>query len=334
MYKKHHYADAHLDLALDIQKQRELGRNRVIESDYLDRFEAGGFGVIVSSIFVQNSFIPEMALRVALRQISALKSDIRESERVEFCTEYSDVIQAIENRRVGIMLSMEDCIPLYNDIELLPLMYELGVRFMGLAWNRRNMACDGSAFVQNGRSYSLALTPFGQELVKSCIKYGIVIDVSHLNAAGFWDLCNITDGPIIASHSNAAAIVPTERNLTDEQIREISVRKGYIGINGMSFLISGNESDACVENMVDHITHIAEIAGTDCIGLGLDMNDSILKHISESEKNLVPGQCRDVIPGHDKILILIDEMKKRGFSENETDKICGGNFLRILKENF
>lgn len=326
--------DAHLDLAMDVQKQRAYGRRRIIETDYIKSVDKGGFGAIVSAIFVQNDYLPEMALRMALRQIAELKNDIAESTRVSFCTSYSEVEQAMLADKLAIMMSMEDCIPLYEDLCLLPLFYELGLRFMELAWNRRNMACTGATFRQDPRREKSGLSEFGRRLVENCVRLGIILDVSHINESGFWDICEHSPKPMIASHSNAAALTPTERNLSDEQIREISRREGFIGVNGMSFLIAKNEADASVELLADHIEHIVSVGGVECVGYGFDFNDQVLKYVPLNEQQLVNGQCRDVIKGYGEVDVLEAELLKRGFSEQELRLIGGENFLRFLKVNF
>ncbi len=326
--------DAHLDLAMDVQKQRAYGRRRIIETDYMESVDKGGFGAIVSAIFIQNDYLPEMALRMALRQIAELKNDIAESTRVAFCTSYSQVEKAMLDNKLAILMSMEDCIPLNDDLCLLPLMYELGLRFMGLAWNRRNMACTGATFRQDSCREKNGLSEFGRRLVQSCVELGIVLDVSHINEAGFWDMCELSSRPMIASHSNAAKLTPTERNLTDEQIKEISRREGFIGVNGMSFLIAKNEADASIELLADHIEHIVSVGGIDCVGYGFDFNDQVLKYVPLNEQQLVNGQCRDVIKGYGEVGVLEAELLKRGFSEQELMLIGGKNFLRFLKANF
>ncbi|MDD4429962.1 MAG: membrane dipeptidase [Bacteroidales bacterium] len=330
---KTNLVDAHFDLAMDVERQRCGGRKKVIESDYLHHFKEGGFGAIVSSIFVQNEYIPEMALRMAIRQIAALKNDIAESNDLVFCTSYSQIIEANQKGSVGILLSFEDCIPLYADLCLLSLFYELGVRFMGIAWNRRNMACDGSNFLKSTTIKKPGgLTEFGFQLVDECLRLGIILDVSHLNDEGFWDLCEYTDIPFIASHSNASEIAPSKRNLSDAQIREIIRRKGFIGINNMNFIVASDARMATVSTLCDHIEHIMQLGGEDVVGFGFDFNDPIMKYVTQSENNLTPYPCKDILNGHSGVHVLIQEMEHRKFGEENIRKICGGNFLRIVRD--
>lgn len=324
-------ADAHLDLAFDLEKQRNYGKTQVLNRDYLDACRRGGVELIVSSIFVENQYVPEMALRMALRQISALKADIAECDDFCFCTTYEQIESAHLQGKIAIMLSFEDCMPLYNDLSLLPLFHELGVRLMGLCWSRRNFACDGSSFRPIDMGTAGGLTGFGVELLRECERLGILVDVSHLNKQGFWDVAQRVKGPFIASHSNCAALVPTERNLSDDQIEEIIGRKGFIGMNAMNFLISDEDATAGIPALADHIDHILALGGEDCVGFGFDFNDQILKYIPEDELKLTPRPCFDVVHGHGEVPAVLDELRRRGYSEAQLEKIAGGNFLRVLK---
>ena len=161
----------------------------------------------------------------------------------------------------------------------------------------------------------------------------MLIDVSHLNERGFWDVAALVEGPFIASHSNAAALVPTERNLSDDQIREIVGRGGFIGMNAMNFLVHERDDCETIAALVDHIDHIVGLGGGDCVGFGFDFNDQILKYIPEDELRLVPRVCRDVVHGHGEVPLVLDELRRRGYREEQVEKIGGGNFLRVLREN-
>ncbi len=326
--------DAHLDLAFDLEKQRSWGKHHVLNSDYLSSLRAGGVTLIVSSIFVENLFVPEMALRMALRQIAALKADVEEcSDNFEFCRSYKEVMSANMNDKIAVMLSFEDCIPLYQDLMILPLFYELGVRFMGLSWSRRNFACDGSSLGAREWGTPGGLTEFGIKLVRQCDELGIIIDVSHLSLAGFNDLLHYSERPIIASHSNSAALVDTERNLSDGQIRQIAARKGFIGVNAMNFITADSGGRENPEGLAAHIAHIASVGGIECVGFGFDLNDQILKYIPPEELNLISRKCFDVINTHAEVPILIDELRKLRFSDGEIELIAGGNYMRFLRDN-
>ena len=325
--------DAHLDLLFDVVRQRHLGRKKVIETDYLSDFLAGGFDVIVSSIFLDNEFLPEMALRRALNQICALYDEISESsDKIMLCKSYDDIIQAKNSGKLGILLSFEGVEPLYNDISLLRVFYELGVRGVGLVWSRRNYAGDGCRFEKTEKGKESGLTDFGISLVKACEELGMFIDVSHLNDEGFWDVINISQNPVVASHSNCRSIVDSPRNLSDKQIKAIASTGGVIGINAANFLTSYDDKDSNIEFLVNHIDHIASLVGVSHVGFGFDLCDKLSKYEPDDGPSPLPRKAFDILKNHKDVISLIHELENRGYTHRDLNKIVGGNFERVFKE--
>ncbi len=331
--KEYFVADAHLDLLFDVEKQRSYGRKRVIESDYLPGFNKGGVNLVVSSLYIDDIFLPEMALRKALNQVSALYSEIEESgEKLMLCKSYSDIIQAKESGKLGILLSFEGVEPLYNDISLLKIFYKLGLRIMGLVWSRRNFAGDGSRFTETAAGNGGGLTDFGIELVKEAEKMGMFIDVSHLNDEGFRDVMDIVQQPVIASHSNCRILNGIARNLTDRQIEAIASTGGVIGINASSILVADSDGDANINYLVNHIDHIADLAGPGHVGLGFDLCDRLFKDMPAGTIKGITRKPFDVLDGHKDISLLVERLIYRGYGENEIIQILGGNFLRVYRK--
>ncbi|MFY9416452.1 MAG: membrane dipeptidase, partial [bacterium] len=159
------------------------------------------------------------------------------------------------------------------------------------------------------------LTSLGLETVAAMNRLGMVVDVSHLSPAGFWDVLEHSRHPVIASHSNARGLHDHPRNLDDEQIKALAARGGVIGINfAPQFLGPG----ARLETVLDHIDYIARLAGCDCIGLGSDY-DGIAA---------TPGGLEDVsrLPNITRGLVA------RGYSDSDILKILGGNFARVFSQ--
>ena len=327
--------DAHLDLPMDIERKRFYGKRNVLNRDYLPRFRKGNVRVVVAAVYLSDSYIPEMALRGALRQIVSLKADIQECEdHFAFCTCYRDIKAALDHGKIAILLSVEDCIPLQNDLDMLSVFYELGVRFMGLAWSRRNYACDGSSLLEGENPHLGGLTPFGQDLVRQCNRLGIILDVSHLNAKGFWDLAEICEGPFIASHSNTQHLQPTGRNLSDEQIRAIAKTGGVIGVNAMGFIISPDKKKRNVSGLCDHIEHLISIGGIDCVGFGFDFNNQLAQYFYTPGLNdQGASEFCDIINGYDEIHLVMEELRNRGITSEDFNKITHGNFMRLYESS-
>ncbi|GBC60803.1 membrane dipeptidase [Desulfonema ishimotonii] len=328
LHRKALTVDAHFDLTYDVASHRDRGHRKVIETDYLEGFRTGGFDLIVSSLFINDSFLPEMGLRKALDQISYLFQEMDESPgTLRLCKTVHDIAAAREAGQIGILLSFEGADPLVNDINLLRVFHELGVRGVGLVWSRRNYVADGCAFdtVRAGRKGGL--TAFGVAVVEQAEKLGMFIDVSHLNDEGFYDVMEITRKPVIASHSNCRALTETMRNLTDEQIRTLARRGGVVGVSAIS-RFAGDTSDGqrvTVENMLDHVDHIAEIAGVEHVGLGFDFCDSFRNFLTLES----PLETYDVIGGHRELAVVTAGLIRRGYSDSDIGLILGGNFMRV-----
>lgn len=324
--------DGHFDILVDVQIQREKGRMKVIETDYYPRFIQGGVNVIIASVYVESQFLPEMALRKALGQISCLYEEVKESpNKLMICYSAEDMELAKRMGKVGFLLSLEGAEPLGSDLSLLRVFYELGVRNLGLVWSRRNAVGDGSFFspVREGRKGGI--TNFGVSVIEEAERLGMMIDVSHLNDEGFWDVMEIAKKPIIASHSNARVLCSTMRNLTDEQILAISSRNGLIGVNANSMLVGENDSESNIDQLLNHVDHLVQVAGYEHVGLGLDLCDDLMKYFSPeflAELQRVPF---DLISGHQALPKILEGLYRRGYSEEMIRAIAGTNFLRIFK---
>lgn len=324
--------DGHFDLLMDVQIQRERGRTKVIETDYYQRFVQGGVNAIIAAVFVDSSYLPEMGLRKALSQISALYEEVKESpDKLMICYNGEDMELARESGKIGFLLSLEGAEPIGTDLSLLRVFYELGVRNLGLVWSRRNAVADGSFFspVKEGRKGGI--TSFGVKVIAEAERLGITIDVSHLNDEGFWDVMEISTKPFIASHSNARSLCSTMRNLTDEQIKAIASKNGVIGVNAASMLVGDDDSSSHLNQLMDHVDHLVEVAGINHVAIGLDLCDDFMKYVSPDDLASMPRKPFDVVSGHQSLPLFFEGLVKRGYTEDMMKAILGENLLRIFK---
>lgn len=333
--------DAHYDLLLDVFRLRRRGETRVIERRYLDDLRVAGVDVLVCSLFVPDEHVPEMALRVALDQIGYLHAEMLESPGLlALCRTASEARAAAAEGKIAIFLSFEGADPLGRDLHLLSVFYELGVRLLGLTWSRRNFAADGCHFRPLEEGTVGGLTPFGVSLLKEAARLGMIVDVSHLNDVGFDDVLRIFDGPVIASHSNARALCPVARNLTDEQIRALAARGGAVGLNNTVGFIrpDGREiaqlraeghdgpfpplpgDEPPYGGLLRHARHIVELVGEDHLGLGLDLCE-----FDEPEDR----RWNSTFPTYRHVAPFIDALRRT--FPSSADKILGGNWLRVLE---
>jgi membrane dipeptidase len=309
--------DAHLDLGGIIFERKRKGEKKIIEHLFLDDFKKAGFNFIVGAIYVDDVFLPELALRVALDQVVELTEEVESCEDLMLVTSKKDLKKALENNKIGILISLEGVEPILKDINLLTVFYKMGVRGLGLTWSRRNFAADGSYFGNVEEGIRGGLTPFGIELVKKAEEMGMFIDVSHLNDEGFEDVVKYSEKPFMASHSNSRTINNMTRNLKDEQMKIIGERKGVIGINAYKGIVSQNKEEQTISKLCDHIEKMIKEAGEDAVCYGFDLCDLFLNSQGQN----------DTLKDHKESLKVTEELLRRGYSENTLKKIIGGNLF-------
>ncbi|MDR0616110.1 MAG: dipeptidase [Synergistaceae bacterium] len=322
--------DAHFDLAMDMDDRRERGDRRVWSARHAWPIKTGGWNCVVSSLFIHSWQLPEMGLRKALDQISALFSEAEEQpEEIALCTSIKEADNANAAGKTGILISFEGLDPLGNDPALLSVFYRLGVRAAGVAWSRRNYAADGCSFSPLKEGRKGGLTAFGVSVIEEAERLGMILDISHLNDEGVWDLAKFTKKPFIASHSNCRALVPVKRNLTDEQIKLVASRGGVIGMNGCSAFVSGKKGEGIgPADLALHIDHIVKLAGDDHVGLGLDCCDGFANFY----EGPLSVETYDSIKGHSHLPDLVAVLLEKGYSDDSVKKIVGGNFRRVYEE--
>ena len=324
--------DMHFDLPMDLYEKRE--RKDVLETDFLPALETGNISVIGAAIYIEDRYLPDTSLRVALDQIARLYAETAASQRFAICKSYGEIQEAHRTRRIALVITMEGVEPLGTDLNQLRVFYELGVRSMGLTHARTNAAGHGGIFAASG-SPQEGLTAFGHDVVRECEILGIIIDLAHINPAGFEEILSMTTKPPIVSHTNARCYYDIERNISDEQIKMIGERRGVIGVN--SILVSPRAEESTLDRYVDHIEHIANLIGIDGVGIGFDFFEFIYRQWPDSRqkelaaKLTTPHFIRD-LTNHSHARNLTWRLIERGFSDTDIEKILRGNWLRIFEE--
>jgi membrane dipeptidase len=221
---------------------------------------------------------------------------------------------------VGAVLHLEGAEPIGPGLDELAVLHAAGLRSLGLTWSRRNAFATGVPFAFPGSpDQGPGLTDRGRALVRACGELGILVDVSHLNARGFWDVAELSEAPLVASHSNAHALCPSPRNLTDDQLRTIGERRGLVGINfHVSFLRpdGAEDADTPLRLIAEHAVHVAELAGAECVGLGSDFDGA-----------LIPAELGDVTG----LPAVLDALRDAGFGAAELEGIAWRNWRRVLE---
>lgn len=239
-------------------------------------------------------------------------------------TRAADVRRAKAEGRVAVFIGVEGGHAIENSLDKLRDLYRRGARYMTLTWNNGNDWA-GSSIGQGGTRRG-GLTPLGRDVVREMNRLGMLVDLSHVSDSTFFDALEVSTAPVIASHSSARAINDHPRNLSDEQLRAIARNGGVVNVNFYSRFLDPR-FDAAAENggttprtplavLIDHIDHIARVAGVDHVGIGSDF-DGV---------TALPQGMEDIT----RLPYIAQALLDRGYSEDDVKKILGGNMLRVM----
>lgn len=249
---------------------------------------------------------------------------------------WQDIDRNKKAGKLSAMLTLEEGGICKGDLSFLRILYRLGARMMTLTWNfpneighpninmKQRLSHDDPASAERMKTPNTehGLTEKGLEFLAEMERLGMIIDVSHLSDAGFYDVLAHTTKPFVASHSNARSICPHVRNLTDDMIKKLAQRGGVTGLNFCADFLTevpfGTKNPGTIDAIVAHARHIADVGGIECLGLGTDY-DGISTH--------------EELPDASYMERLIDALQtKGGFHERELDLILGENVLRVYRE--
>ena len=259
------------------------------------------------------------ALEIAL-EMADIAARLEAAGSLAICRSTAEIRAAMEAGRFAAVLHIEGCEPIAEDLSNLETFYANGLRSLGPVWSRHNLFGHGVPFAYpSSPDTGPGLTAAGVELVKACDRLGIMIDLAHITEQGFWDVARESTQPLVATHSNAHALTPISRNLTDRQLDAIRERKGIAGLNYATTMLraDGQESpETPLSDMVRHIDHMVERMGIDCVALGSDFDGAT-----------IPGAIHDAAGSQ----ALVAALREAGYGEDDLAKLCRENWLRLLK---
>lgn len=259
------------------------------------------------------------ALNTAL-SMAAIAFRLECAEALAICRSTADIRAAMAAGRFAAVLHIEGCEPIAEDLSTLETLYAAGLRSLGPVWSRHNRFGHGVPFAfPSSPDTAPGLTHAGIELVKACDRMGIMIDLAHITERGFWDVERVSTQPLVATHSNAHALTPISRNLTDRQLDAIRERKGIAGLNYATTMLrpDGLENpDTPLSDMVRHIDYMVEHMGIDCVALGSDFDGAT-----------IPAAIGDAAGNQ----ALVAALRSAGYGEDDLAKLCRENWLRLLK---
>ena len=257
----------------------------------------------------------------------------RHPDQLLFATTAAQVRQAKREGRVAALIGVEGGHAIENSIENLRELHRRGVRYMTLTWNNGTEWAGAAAGLNGTRTGGL--TERGREIVREMNRLGMLVDISHVSDATFFDALATTSYPVIASHSSARAINDHRRNLSDEQLRAVARNGGVVNVNFYSTFIDpafraraeslGENTEAIralprppLSVLLDHFEHIIRVAGIDHVGLGSDF---------DGVGGLLPAGMDDVT----RLPLIAQGLLDRGYSDDDVRKVLGGNMLRVME---
>ncbi|MBW1698422.1 MAG: dipeptidase [Deltaproteobacteria bacterium] len=329
--------DQHCDIQMDVITRRGRLENKVIETHHLPKLKQGGIDCVLLSTVAHFGYQPYpfyMSPPVAaLQLIDCAYMDVAESsDSLTLVTSTQQIMDAKKAGKVAIMLGIEGAQAVETELGLLRNYYRLGVRMMTLTWHQRNMVADGS-----GEPSDSGLSKFGRDLVNEMNRIGMIIDVSHMGEAGFWDTIKLSKRPIIASHSNARALCDHPRNLYDDQLTALAKNNGLVGMCFCAPYV--HKQTATVNEVIDHIDHIADLIGVEHIALGPDWVDYAVRMVMDC---MDPGgylargasitSFAKGLENAARLPNLTVGLMARGYSEKDIRGILGTNFIRFVEK--
>lgn len=304
--------DLHADIGWDIQRKNKQGNDAALAKEHLPKLKAGEvMGVCIASFFDGSEDWKQMQAMVetSRRQIMALLPAV---------TWVKSKADLEEDGKLKLVMSVEGMCGIVDDVEAkIQWLYDQGVRVASLCWNEQNALANGvKGDVCQGLSAS------GKLVIKKMEELGMVIDVSHANEKTFWDIVAITEGPIIATHSNARKLCAHDRNLTDQQLKAIKAKGGIVGLNAARHFISEKADEQDAAHLGAHGRYIAGLIGVEHVALGFDFMDFIPDHDNAMGKSLANAACAQN---------LIAALKAQGLDEKQCQMIAYDNAIDLLR---
>ncbi|QCO54854.1 membrane dipeptidase [Pseudorhodobacter turbinis] len=264
----------------------------------------------------------EAAMPVVMTQ-AAILFELERLGGLKICRTVVDIRAALDAGIMAAIFHMEGAEAIDPDLHTLDVLYQAGLRSLGPVWSRNTIFAEGVPFCfPSTPDIGGGLTGAGVQLVKRCNELGIMLDLSHMNEAGFWDVARHSDAPLVATHSNAHAIAPHSRNLTDAQLDAIRGSDGMVGLNfAVAFLRDDGQmqADVPIAQMLRHLDYLLEKLGEDRVGLGSDYDGA-----------MVPQELTRI----SALPMLRAAMEQHGYGDALIAKLCHENWLRVLEKTW
>lgn len=301
--------DLHCDTLYKAEVGKTILNNPEFEVQILNNFEKY---FQCFAIWIPDDLSISDSQKLFLNSYKRLKNECKKNKicLIENFKYLSKILNNSENQKVAFF-TLENCKILDNKIENVKKLYECNVKIATLTWNDVN--CVGG-----GADSNFGITEFGKKVIKEFEKYSIIADVSHASDKLFYDVCEISNRPFIATHSNSRTITNHRRNLTDEQFKIICSRGGIVGLNFHNAFLNQNPENASIDDIIRHAYHFLSLGGENNISLGSDFDGGTLPNDIDNNEDLYK---------------IYDIFLKNNFSERIISKIFYENAVNFF-ENF
>lgn len=354
--------DSHCDTPSHILRLRDLSLDNEFAQVDFPKLKKGKVDGAFFALYIPAALDVDAAKEYLGRMLDGVKRTLSENQdKATLTVSRSQALQNKAEGRLSVFLGLENGSPLGDGdqaIDMLRRLYDEGVRYITLCHSRDNQICDSCA----SQSHKWGgLSPFGKRLVSEMNSIGMLVDVSHLSDSSFYDVLACSDKPVVATHSCCRALAGHPRNMTDEMIRALAQRGGVIQINFYPVFLDSRFAEILAESgiqergerveaefiaepsddakrrawndvqkelmaldrpsyklIADHIDHVVELVGIDHVGLGSDFDGIDVTPEGMEDVSMLPK--------------LFEELRARGYAEDDLIKIAGGNFLRVLDE--
>lgn len=288
-------------------------------ADYADRMRGERYDIPLPAPIDRHAALDHVLTQCAL----LLHIEQQSAGLLRICRTLDELRDSLERGQIAAVLHMEGVEAIDTGLETLTVLHAAGLRSLGPVWSRPNAFGHGVPFRFPGSpDTGPGLTPAGRDLVRECNRLGILIDLSHLNEKGFLDIAALSTAPLVATHSNAHALSPHVRNLTDAQLAAIRDSDGLVGVNFATAFIRADgqmEADTSLPQLLAHVSYLIERLGETRVAFGSDFDGA-----------LVPGDIGDVAG----IPALHEAMRQAGFDEPLIARLFHGNWLAVLERTW
>ena len=313
--------DSHCDTPSEIYRGRDVAMDNDNAHVDFPKLKRGGVDGAFFALYISPGRNDEEALDYALKLYDCMDATLKANAHQAVLTVSEE--QAYANKEKGlfsVFLGLENGSPIGKSLDILRDFYAKGIRYMTLCHSENNEICDSCATTEKRWH---GLSPFGREVVAEMNRLGMIVDVSHISDEAFYDVLECSTRPVVATHSCCRALASHSRNMTDDMIRALAAKGGVIQINFYPyFLVDGYEEGQPAPSykvVADHIDHVVNLVGINHVGIGSDF-DGI---------EVAPEGLEDI----SKMPLLFEELRRRGYSQEDLDKIASGNFFNAFSSS-